>query len=196
MTEQSLMIEEPLRPMAMHPKKFALWLFIVTVIMIFAALTSAYIVRKADGNWLEFPLPTILWINSGIMLLSSATIQWAYFSAKKNEFGNLKLALIITSFLGIAFLVGQFEAWKDLVDMKVFFGGSTSNPSGSFLYVITGVHAVHLISGIIFLLVCLFSSFNFKIHSKNMVQLEMCATYWHFLDFLWIYLFSFLLLNN
>lgn len=196
MAQTSLMIEEPERPLAMHPKKFALWLFIVTVIMIFAALTSAYIVRKADGNWLEFPLPTILWINSGIILLSSATIQWAYISAKRNEFANLKLALIITSFLGIAFLVGQFEAWKDLVDMKVFFGGSTSNPSGSFLYVITGVHAAHLISGIIFLLVCLFSSFNFKIHSKNLVQLEMCATYWHFLDFLWIYLFSFLLLNN
>ncbi|HEX8549692.1 MAG TPA: cytochrome c oxidase subunit 3 [Cytophagaceae bacterium] len=196
MAQTSLLIEEPQRPMAMHPKKFALWLFIVTVIMIFAALTSAYIVRKADGNWLEFPLPTILWINSGIILLSSATIQWAYISAKRNEFANLKLALIITSFLGIAFLVGHFEAWKDLVNMKVFFGGSTSNPSGSFLYVITGVHAVHLISGIIFLLVALFSSFNFKIHSKNMDQLEMCATYWHFLDFLWIYLFSFLLLNN
>jgi cytochrome c oxidase subunit 3 len=76
------------------------------------------------------------------------------------------------------------------------FGGSYSNPSGSFLYVITGLHAFHLITGIIYLLIILGASFQYNIHSKNMVRMEMCATYWHFLDILWLYLFAFLLLNH
>ena len=80
--------------------------------------------------------------------------------------------------------------------MGVFFGGNTSNPAGSFVYVLTGLHVAHLISGIIFIFVVLVASFRFEIHSKNLVRMEMCVTYWHFLDFLWIYLFGFLMLNN
>lgn len=196
MSENILIMQEPKRPLGMHAKKFALWLFIVSIIMLFAALTSAYLVRRGEGNWLEFPMPISLWINSGIILLSSATMHWAYLSAKKNELHKLKLALLITTLLGTAFLVGQVIAWGDLVEMKVFFAGNQSNPSGSFVYVLTGLHAFHLISGVIFLVIVLISSFNYKIHSKNLVQIEMCATYWHFLDFLWIYLFFFLLLNH
>ncbi|TAH25605.1 MAG: heme-copper oxidase subunit III [Cytophagales bacterium] len=186
----------PERPLSMHPKKFALWLFICTVIMIFGALTSAFIVRKADGNWLEFELPVLLWVNTIIILFSSATLQWSYFSAKRDNINNLKIGIAITFFLGILFVIGQFYAWKELVSMGVYFGGSSSNPSGSFIYVLTGLHALHLVSGIIFLLFVLVASFQYKVHSKNMVRIEMCATYWHFLDFLWIYLFGFLILNN
>ena len=144
--------EEPQQPLAMHPKKFATWLFIVSIVMIFASLSSAYMVRRAEGNWLEFELPTIFWINSAILLASSVTMHWAYFSAKKDNLNNLKLAMISTVGLGIAFLVGQWYSWDALVDMKIFFVG---NPSGSFLYVLTGLHAFHLISGLIFLLIVL-----------------------------------------
>jgi cytochrome c oxidase subunit 3 len=189
-------IPDPERPLAMNPKKFALWLFIVSIIMLFAALTSAYIVRRADGNWLAFDLPPVLWINTIIILASSGTMQWAYICAKKNELDTLKLAIVTTTILGFAFLIGQFFAWNKLVEMNVFFGGSTSNPAGSFLYVLTGLHAFHLVSGIIYLLIVLSASFKYKIHSKNTVQIEMCATYWHFLDFLWVYLFIFLIINS
>lgn len=177
----------------MHPKKFALWLFIVSVVMIFASLTSAYIVREAEGNWLEFELPSIFYVNSAIILLSSVTMHWAYLSAKKDNIDQIKLALGITTILGIAFLVGQVMAWDKLVAMDVYFVG---NPAGSFVYVISGLHGFHIVSGIIFLLVVLVNTFRYKIHSKNMVQMEMSTTYWHFLDGLWLYLFIFLTISN
>jgi len=186
-------IEEPKQTLSMHPKKFALWLFIVTVVMIFAALTSAYIVRQSEGNWQEFTLPTSLYVNSIIILLSSVSMQWAYLSAKKDNIKSLKISIIISAVLGVAFLVGQLLSWQDLVAIDVYFVG---NPAGSFLYVLTGLHAAHLISGVIFLILVSINVYNYKVHSKSMDQIEMCATYWHFLDGLWLYLFLFLILNH
>lgn len=181
------------QPISMHPKKFALWLFLVTVVMIFAALTSAYIVRQAEGNWLEYELPEIFWYTSGIVILSSIALQVAYYSAKKDNFIGLRLGMVLTVLLGIGFLVGQWYSWVALVDREVFFVG---NPAGSFLYVFTGLHAVHLISGVIFLIIVLISTFRYKVHSQALNTLDMAATYWHFLGGLWLYLFLFLLLNH
>ena len=193
MTGDLKLIEEPKRPLAMNPRKFALWLFMITVVMIFAALTSAYIVRQGEGNWMLFKLPFELWVTSGIILLSSATMHWAYLSAKRDELEKVKIAVAITTLLGIAFLVGQVYVWNALVDRNVFFVG---NPSGSFLYVLSGLHGLHLVSGVIFLIIVLISTLKYKVHSKNLNQIQMCATYWHFLDALWIYLFVFLLINH
>ena len=190
--EQLAVVEDRKATMAMHPKKFALWLFIVTVVMIFAAMTSAYIVRQSEGNWLEFELPQSFWITSGIILLSSLTMHWAYLSAKRDNLKSLRIAMITTTILGMIFLVGQYIAWGDLVAMDVYFVG---NPGGSFVYVLSGLHGAHLIGGVVFLLVTLVSVFRYKVHAKSMDQIEMCATYWHFLDGLWLYLFVFLLLN-
>ncbi len=181
------------QPISMHPKKFALWLFLVTVVMIFAALTSAYIVRQAEGNWLEYELPEIFWVTSGIVILSSIALQFAYYAAKKDDFLGLRIGMVLTVLLGIGFLVGQWYSWVALVDREVFFVG---NPAGSFLYVFTGLHAVHLISGVIFLIIVLISTFRYKVHSQALNTLEMATTYWHFLGGLWLYLFLFLLLNH
>jgi len=193
MAAEIRIVEEADKPLAMHPKKFALWIFIASVIMIFAALTSAYIVRQSDGNWMMFDLPNSFWITSGIILISSATMHWAYLAAKKDNLDGTKLAICITTVLGLAFLVGQYIAWGDLVERNVYFVG---NPSGSFVYVLSGLHGLHIIGGVIFLLIVLVATFRFKVHSKNLSQIEMCATYWHFLDGLWLYLFVFLLLNR
>lgn len=181
------------QPISMHPKKFALWLFLVTVVMIFAALTSAYIVRQAEGNWLEYELPDIFWVTSGIVVLSSIALQVAYYAAKKDNFLLLRVCMVLTVALGLSFLVGQWYSWVALVDQEVFFVG---NPAGSFLYVFTGLHAAHLISGVIFLIIVLISTFGTKVHSQSLNTLEMAATYWHFLGGLWLYLFLFLLLNH
>lgn len=194
MVENYKLVDVPVeQPLSMHPKKFALWLFIVTVVMIFAAFTSAHIVRQADGDWLIYDVPPMLWITSGIILASSAFMQWAYIAAKKDKLEQVKLALSITTILGLVFLYGQFQAWGQLVDAGVFFVG---NPAGSFMYIFTGIHAAHLISGVIYLLYMLISSFRHKVHAKNMLNMDMCTTYWHFLGGLWIYLFIFLLLNH
>jgi cytochrome c oxidase subunit 3 len=177
----------------MNPGKFIVWLFIVSIVMLFAALTSAYIVKQSDGNWLYFSLPDIFWITSIIIVISSITMHLALRAAKKDNIGGLKTFLILTVLLGLAFLFGQYQSWKQLVAMDVYFVG---NPAGSFLYVLTGLHAVHILSGLIYLFIVVISSFRLKIHSKNKVQIEMCTTYWHFLGGLWVYLFLFLKMNH
>jgi cytochrome c oxidase subunit 3 len=190
-------VEEAKKPVGMNPKKFALWLFMASVVMIFAALTSAYIVRQANGNWMSFDLPGVFTVNTFIILASSITLYWANLAAKKDQFETVKLALCITTILGIAFMVGQFFAWSDLVANRVFLRGIDATAvSGSFLYVISWLHWVHVLSGVIVLLVTTVAAFRLKVHSKNMLRMEMCSTYWHFLDVLWLYLFVFLLLNR
>ncbi|QJW91853.1 cytochrome oxidase subunit III [Spirosoma taeanense] len=182
-------VEEPEETLSMNPRKFILWLFIVSIIMLFAAMTSAYLVRRAEGNWLEYTIPPIFTYSSVVLVLSSITMHWAHLSAKKDNFGSLKTAITITFALGIAFLYMQFQGWIQLVNEKVFFVG---NPAGSFMYIFTGLHGFHLISGLIVLLFALVAAFRVKIHAKSLNQIEIAATYWHFLDILWLYLFFFL----
>jgi len=182
------------KPLSMNPKKFALWLFMCSVMMMFASLTSAYIVRRGDGNWRVFDIPDMFWISSVIVVLSSVTMHIAMVSAKKDNLALLRTGIISTTLLGIGFLVAQFIAWKELVGGNVYFTGG--NPSESFIYVLTGVHFLHIVSGIIFLLIVIASVYKFKVHSKNMNQIQMCATYWHFLSGLWVYLFVFLMFNH
>lgn len=177
----------------MHPKKFALWLFMVSVVMLFAAFTSAYVVKQSDGYWLDFELPAMFGYTSVAVVISSVLMHMSYTFAKKNEIVRLKAMLAFTTAMGLVFLVGQYIAWQDLVAEGVYFVG---NPAGSFIYVLTGVHAFHLISGLIFLIVVTVAAFRYKVHSKALVQIEMCATYWHFLGGLWLYLYLFLNLNH
>jgi len=192
-TSEFKIIEEPKKPLSMNPKKFAMWLFIASVLMLFAAFTSAYIVRRAEGNWVYFELPDLFYYTTVIILLSSITMQWAYFAAKKDNLEMVKVAVGVTALLGLAFVVGQFFGWGQMAEQGVYLVG---NPSGSFVILLTLVHGVHLLSAIVFVLIVLNSSFKFKIHSKSMSQIEMCTTYWHFLGGLWLYLFVFLLLNR
>jgi len=184
-------VEEPKKPLAMNPKKFGMWLFLASVMMLFMSMTSAYIVRQAEGNWLYFELPSLFYITSVIIVASSATMQWAYFASKKDNASTAKMMIAITSVLGVAFLVGQFLGWKKLVANSIYLVG---NPSGSFLYIITGLHGLHIVSAVVFLLIMLNSVLKGKVHSGNMTKMEMCTTYWHFLGGLWLYLFIFLLL--
>jgi cytochrome c oxidase subunit 3 len=177
--------------LGMNPKKFSMWLFLLSVVMIFASLTSGYIVRKSEGNWVDFELPPIFWVTSIILILSSVTHHLAFIQAKRDNLDQVKGWMIITTLLGLGFLVTQFYAWVYLVGINVYFVGN--NVAGSFLYVLTGLHALHLISAIIFVLIITYKTFRFDVHSKNILGIELSTTYWHFLDALWIYLFVFLL---
>jgi cytochrome c oxidase subunit 3 len=185
--------EVPKKTMSMNPKRFLLWMFMVSIVMIFASLTSAYIVRQAEGNWLAYELPQLLWTSTFILIVSSVTAQLAYRAGKMDNLGALKSYLSLTVILGVVFLVTQVYSWGVLVDNDVYFVG---NPSGTFLYVIMGVHGLHLVSGIIYLLIMLVRGFRYKVHSKNLLHLGLSVSYWHFLDGLWLYLFIFLLLNH
>jgi cytochrome c oxidase subunit 3 len=184
------------RPEIVNSKKMILWLFIVTIVMLFAAFTSAYIVRKADGEWLLFSLPSIFAYSTGVILLSSITMQWAYTFVKKGMLEKAKPLVAVTFVLGLVFLYIQYIGWGKLVEMNVFLGGDSSNPAGSFVYILSGVHAFHLVTGLIYILIVFAMLFSGKITKENSLQFELCTIYWHFLDLLWIYLFVFLLVNN
>ncbi len=178
---------------AMNPKKFGLWLFIVSITMIFISLSSAYIVKQSEGNWLIFEFPDLFKTTSVIIVLSSVTMHWSYIAAKRNNLLHIRLGLIATAILAAAFMIGQYMAWDELVAQDVFFVG---NPAGSFVYIFTGLHVAHVIGGVIFLAIMLTASFRYKVHSKSLTKIEMCTTYWHFLGGLWLYLYLFLVLNN
>ncbi|HTJ47844.1 MAG TPA: cytochrome c oxidase subunit 3 [Cyclobacteriaceae bacterium] len=194
MTTEIKIVEEAKKPRSMHPKKFAMWLFIVTVCMLFAAWTSAYLVKRAEAGWAEIIIPDQFWINTVIIIASSGTMAWAQHSARKDNLEKVKLAISITTVLGVAFLIGQWIAWGKLVELNEHFSGG--NVSHSFLYVLTGIHGLHILGGVIFLIIVLISTYRFQVHSKNMTRIELCSTFWHFLDVLWLYLFAFLMINK
>ncbi len=185
--------EVPQKQLGINPKKFILWLFMVSIIMVFAALTSGFIVRQAEGNWIIYELPSQLWVSTVILLISSLTAHWALKSAQNNNGLQTKLGLWITLGLGLVFLSTQLWVWEILVQHDVYLVG---NPGGSFLYVLMGVHAFHLISGLIYLMIMLVRSYRTNEVSEIQFQLSLSTTYWHFLDGLWIYLYVFLIIYH
>ncbi len=177
----------------MPSTKLLLLIAMGSMVMLFAGMTSAYLVRQAEGNWLLFELPKLFWVSTTMIVISSITIQWAYKAAKANNSAAVLQASFITTVLGFGFLICQYFAWSKLYSQGIVFGGAQSNPAGSFMYVITGLHVAHLIGGLIALLVVLFNATK-KVYSSTHCQgLQNCAIYWHFLTGLWIYLFFFLL---
>ncbi len=170
-----------------------LWIGMISMSMVFAGLTSAYVVRQGKGDWLQFDLPRMFYISTAFILLSSVTMNWVLASAKKNDYKKVRLAAMLTLVLGFAFVVSQVNGWATLYEQKVYFAGKFSNAAGSFLYMLTFLHLVHLAGGIISLSVVLVKSMGNKYNSENLLGIKLCAIFWHFLDILWIYLFLFLL---
>ena len=178
-----------------HPKKFALWVACASILMMFAAFTSAYIVRQAAGNWLEFRLPDLFYFNTVVILLSSILLHGSFKAFRKGNARRYR-ALMAGAFLcGTAFLALQYQAWLSLEEIGV---GLTTNPSGSFVYVISGVHAAHVLGGLGALLVAMLHAFllPYKVTPARKLRFEMTTIYWHFVDFLWIYLLLFMSLQR
>jgi len=176
------------------PKKFIVWLFIVASIMLFAALTSGYIVKKGSGNFGHYALPPYFLYNTVVILVSSVSLHFSLMAAKKLQISRVRLGLWITLFLALVFLAGQWAAWDYLVKEGVFFSGN--NPLGSLLYVFSGLHGLHILAGIGMILYALASSGKDYKPSILTFRIEMASIFWHFLDILWIYLYVFLLLNQ
>jgi cytochrome c oxidase subunit III len=173
-----------------HPKKFALWAACASIMMMFAAFTSAYIVRQAAGNWLEFRLPDIFYFNTAVILLSSVALHSSYLAFKRGRTQAYRWLLVGAMILGLAFLVLQYQGWQALAGIGVEL---TTNPSGSFVYVISGVHAAHILGGVAVLALALLHAFVLphKVTPARQLRFEMTLTYWHFVDFLWLYLLLF-----
>lgn len=174
-----------------HPLKLALWVGLTSIVMMFTALTSAYIVRQAGGNWLEFSIPNIFYWNTLVIVVSSLTLHGAYLAFKREAEGMYKGLLLTTLLLGFLFLVLQYQGWLDLKEAGIPL---KTNPSGDFVYSISGLHGLHVVGGIAVLLVGILMAFArpFKVTPMRKLRLEMSLTYWHFVGGLWIYLIVFL----
>ena len=189
---QTAVIKEKVR--GIYPPLFALWLAMGGMVMMFGSLTSAYIVRHAAGNWLEFRVPEIFFYGTLVILLSSATMHGSFIAFKKGNATQYRALLIATLVLGIAFVVLQYQGWMQLYKIGVALNG---NPGGSFFYVISGIHAAHVVGGIFALTTAVMHAISlpYRITEKRRRRFQLVVHYWHFVDFLWLYLFLFLLIQ-
>jgi len=178
-----------------NPQKVALWVAIASMMMVFGAFTSAYIVRRAAGNWLEFKLPDVFFVSTAVILLSSITLHLSYTGFKSGNEKRYKVMMIVTALLGLAFVVLQYKGWEALNEIGATF---TVNPSSSFIYVISGLHAAHVLGGIAALGVALVHAFvlPYKPTLRRRQRFELVVQYWHFVDLLWVYLIIFFMLNG
>ena len=173
-------------------EKILLWIGLAGIIMFFAALISGYIVRQAEGNWLVFEIPTMFYISTVVILISSLTLEFSKKAVKKADFKKTYQYLTYTLVLGLAFVVCQFLGWNQLIANNIHFSGG--NSSESFFYTLSGLHLAHLSFGVISLLVTTYKAKKNRYSAKNYLGISLCAIYWHFLDFLWLILFVFLAL--
>lgn len=172
--------------------KLLLWFGMISICMIFAGLTSAYVVSKSRPDWLkDFQLPTAFLISTIAMLVSSFTFYGALKSMKKGNRNQTTILLLATLGLGIAFILLQFKGFGQVIENGYFFTGSESNVTTSFLYIAVLVHIAHLLGGIISLLVVIYNHYKQKYNSAQTLGIELSAMYWHFMDFIWVYLFLF-----
>ncbi|UTW68151.1 cytochrome c oxidase subunit 3 [bacterium SCSIO 12643] len=168
-----------------------LWVAMAGMSMIFASLTSAYVVRQADSDWLSIELPMQFYYSTAIIVLSSITLVFADVSAKKNNQTGIKIGLISTFVLSLAFVYSQFDAYNILMDQGFYFSGS--GISSSFLYVLTIVHLAHVFGGNISLLITSIKGLKGKYSAEDKLGIELASWYWHYLTGVWMFLLMFLL---
>jgi cytochrome c oxidase subunit III len=173
-------------------KKMLLWFAIISMIMVFAGLTSAYIVSKSRPDWKSLELPSSFYISTGVILFSSVTFHFAKKAIQKDNRSATTQMLLATLLLGILFVYFQINGFQQLLSIGLYPTGPTSSVTTSFLWLFVVVHFLHLAGGIISLLTVIYNHFKQKYNSTQTLGIELGAIFWHFLDFLWLYLFLFL----
>jgi len=168
-----------------------LWVAIISMIMVFAGLTSAYIISTKREDWISFNLPIAFYISTVLIIVSSISFILAKRAIKKGEKTQTSLFLSISLLLGIAFIVSQFYGFKELIAAGLYFTGAQSNIATSFLYVITVTHLVHVMAAVLVLIFIVVKQFKGGYTPENYIGIELGSLFWHFLDALWIYLFLF-----
>lgn len=177
-------------------KKFNMWIFILTSVLLFAGFSSAFIVYSGGkGHGLDVIMPRAFMYSTAIIILSSITLFMASAAAKQSQPAKQRRFLWLTFFLGLAFFAMQIYAWYILAyKMDVHF--TDSNAARSFIYIFSGMHLLHIIAALLVLLNTIISTYRSTTQAKNLFKMEMTSIFWHFLDIMWIYLYVFLLLNQ
>jgi cytochrome c oxidase subunit 3 len=183
--------EAQLQNNKIHPHKFILWVGIGSIIMMFAGLTSAYIVKRNQAGWVGYELPQAFWYSTALIIASSITLQLSSKSFKERAMAKYRKLMALTLVLGVLFvltqIIGFSSFWKAGMTLQ-------ANVSFSFLYVIVGLHAIHVIGGMVALVIMSLKAFSKKSRSYSIVPVDIMCTYWHFVDILWIYLLIFLIM--
>ena len=173
-------------------KKMMLWFGMISLTMSFLGITSGYIVSKERADWLtDFQIPEAFYISLFIILSSSITFYFAkkYVIAQQKKQGMI--FLIITFLLGIIFIILQFKGFSEIISSGYFFTGSESTITTSFIYLVVLLHLTHMLAALISVLVVIYNHYKQRYTMGNTVGIEIAATFWHFVDVLWIYLFLF-----
>lgn len=177
-----------------NPRKFIIWMLVVSSVMSFAGLTSAFIVMQNQDNkvFQQFELPEIYKLSTLVVVISSLLIHFGYLQAKKNEISKSKLWVLATFVSGLVFVFLQIKGFGQLVDNQVYAFGSMAPWNSSLTYVLIGFHMFHLFLAMMVLIILLIKSFGEKVFQKNLITFHNCVVFWHFLGVLWVYLYLFL----
>ncbi|MER8378669.1 MULTISPECIES: cytochrome c oxidase subunit 3 [unclassified Mesorhizobium] len=174
---------------ALPTAKIGLGVFLAVVGCLFALFTSAYFMRMALSDWQPLPIPPLLWLNTGVLVLSSIAMQCASLAARKGQVDMVRLGLATAGLTALAFLVGQLMAWRELSADGYFLA---SNPANSFFYLLTGMHGLHILGGLVGLGRTTVGAWNGARPQRLRLSVELCAMYWHFLLFVWLAIFALL----
>jgi cytochrome c oxidase subunit 3 len=186
----------PAYDLSLDRYRIGMWVGLAAVLMMFTALTSAYIVRAGLANdWRPIAMPRLLWLSTTLILLSSLSFERARWSLRRRRERAYSRWLLLTVVLGLAFLASQLLAWRQLVAQGVYLA---TNPHSSFFYVLTGAHGVHLLGGILALDYLLLRTWRksggWEAEAKRQTAVDVAGIYWHFMGGLWVYLFLLLFL--
>ena len=171
--------------------KLILLFAMVSMFMMFAGLTSAYIVKRNQSNFLEFSLPLVFWYSTLVILASSLSIQLAVKSFKAREMSRYRILITITAILGVGFAALQTMGFMNLESHGIHLTGPKSNASASFILIIVGLHALHVLGGVVSLLVMFLKAYFSSTKNYSSIPIEVVSIYWHFVDILWLYLLVF-----
>ncbi|MGA7383853.1 MAG: cytochrome c oxidase subunit 3 [Methylocella sp.] len=173
--------------------KIGLGVFLAVVGILFALLISAYSMRMEMGEWRPAPVPELLWLNTGVLILSSGALQWAQVAARRGRMDAMRAGLLAGGAMALAFVGGQLIAWRQLDAAGYYL---TANSAAAFFYLITGVHGLHILGGLVALGRTMDKAWQGVKLDQMRLSVELCATYWHFLLFVWLVLFGLLLLTG
>ena len=184
-----VVVEQTQQRKRIHPHKFTMWVAIGSIIMMFAGLTSAYIVKSNQAGWQSIVMPKTFWYSTATILLSSVMMQMALRAFKQRAMNQYRLLISVTFLLGVGFVILQGIGFQQLWNSGVQFKGSSG--AGQFLYVIAGLHVLHVFGGVIALMVVFIKSLFGRVKMYGNTPVQLMSTYWHFVDLLWVYLFVF-----
>jgi cytochrome c oxidase subunit III len=170
----------------MPTAKIGMGVFLAVVGCLFALFTSAYLMRMSLSDWQPLPMPRLLWFNTAVLVLSSVALQVALAAARRGQLDTVRLGLATGGLTAFGFLIGQLLAWRELVADGYLLAG---NPANSFFYLITGLHGLHIVGGLIGLARTTFRAWTSTRTDTFVLGVELCAMYWHFLLFIWLALF-------